>query len=158
MKYFTISANKMFDMSLSMLGIIYYKGKYVKKNINKAIHYFTLAANQNDPTAQCFLGLINYEGKYVKQNIDKAIYYFTFASNQDRTDSQSSLGIIYYKKNDIDKSIKYFKMAAEKFDKFQIINLDVFILITNMYLVTSKRLFTIIQMHHRFIVNLQKII
>ena len=44
------------------LGIIYSIGRYIKQDINKAIHYFSLAANQNLSEAQFNLGLIYNEG------------------------------------------------------------------------------------------------
>ena len=55
--------------------MIYYDGKYVKQDINKAIHYYTLASNQNYSEAQYQLGLI-----YYPNNLKKSINYIMLAS------------------------------------------------------------------------------
>ena len=64
-----------------ILGIIYYEGKYVKRDIDKSIQLLTLAADQNYPDAQLFLGYIYFTGKFVTSDISKSIYYFTQAAN-----------------------------------------------------------------------------
>ena len=88
------------------IGKIYYEGKYVTRNINKAIHYYSLAANQNHPNAQFNLGTIYYKGEYVTQNINKAIQYFTLAANHSIPEEQFVLGIIYFLGEHIKQGIK----------------------------------------------------
>lgn len=43
------------------LGLINYDNRYIKRNLEKAIHYFQLAADQNNIMSQFFLGEINYK-------------------------------------------------------------------------------------------------
>ncbi|KAK8843898.1 hypothetical protein M9Y10_024980 [Tritrichomonas musculus] len=107
-----------FNLGLFNLGDIYYGGKYVQRDITKAIHYFSLAANQNNPDAQFSLGFIYYKGEYVKRDINKAIHYFTLAANQNDPAAQFCLGFIYYfskyVQKDITKGIHYLSLAANK--------------------------------------------
>ena len=62
------------------IGFIYYEGKYVTRDINKAIHYFTLAANHSIPEAQFVLGIIHFLGEHIKQDIKKGLYCIMLAS------------------------------------------------------------------------------
>ena len=52
-------------------------GKYISRDINKAIYYFTLSSNHNNSYAQFYLGEIYYKGKYISRDINKAIHYLT---------------------------------------------------------------------------------
>ena len=57
-------------MAQTNLGNIYYKGEYISRDINKAIHYLTLAANQNVVNAQFSLGNI-----YNEESMSINIFY-----------------------------------------------------------------------------------
>ena len=99
------------------LGSIYLNGKYVVRDINKAIHYYSLAADQSTPQAEFNLGVIYLNGKYVVRDINKAIHYFSLASNQNYPEAQFNLGIIYYIGEYIKQDIKkgrYYIMLASK--------------------------------------------
>lgn len=100
--------------ALFALGFIYFEGKVIQRNINKAINFLTLAANQNHPSPQCLLGIIYYEGSYVARDTTRAIYYLTHAVNNDNPIAQYLLGVIYYEneyvKPDISKSIHYLSL------------------------------------------------
>lgn len=100
------------------LGALYYEGKHIRKNINKALHYLSLATEQNEPHALTQMGFIYMEGEYINQDINKAINYFIFASKNNNDKAQSTLGVMYqfgYKVDrDIEKAIEYYKMAAKK--------------------------------------------
>ena len=61
------------------IGLIYYFGKYVERDIKKAIYYLNLSSNQKNDIAQYYLGLIYYNADFISRDIDKAIYYFTFS-------------------------------------------------------------------------------
>ena len=71
-----------------MLGNIFYEGKLVKRDINKAIKYFILASNQNSKTAQLSFGLIYLEGQYISRDINRSIHYFSLTSNQNDLHAQ----------------------------------------------------------------------
>ena len=100
------------------LGLIYYYGKYVPRDIKKAIQYFSLVAEQRMPAANYNLGVIYYTGQYVPFNIEMAIHYFKLAAKQKDIESQYTLGLIYYEgryvTRDIYKAIHYYKLAADQ--------------------------------------------
>ena len=52
------------NMTIFILGLIYFEGRYVQKDIRKCIHYFKLASDQNYSNAQNFLGFIYSDKKY----------------------------------------------------------------------------------------------
>ena len=98
------------------LGYIYYEGKYVDQNIDKAINYLSLAAKQNDSISQFKLGVIYEEGKYIKQDINKAIHYYSLAADKNHPMAVYYLGLIYeegkYLISNINKAISYYLRAA----------------------------------------------
>ena len=100
------------------LCIIYFEGKYIKRDIDKSIHNLLLAENQNHPQTQFYLSLIYYKYKYGENSINKAIHYFSLAANQNHPDAQCNLCIIYhvgkYVKGDINKAIHYYSLAAKQ--------------------------------------------
>ncbi|KAK8881199.1 hypothetical protein M9Y10_003931 [Tritrichomonas musculus] len=116
--YYSLAANQNDSNAQNKLGVIYYDGIYVTRDINKAIHYFTLAANQNDSKAQFNLGVIYYNGIYVTRDINKAIHYYSLAANQNHSNAQFNLGVIYYEgiyvTRDINKAIHYYSLAADQ--------------------------------------------
>ncbi|KAK8870179.1 hypothetical protein M9Y10_008056 [Tritrichomonas musculus] len=116
-EFFKKAAELNFLQSQFILGTIYYKGEYVKRDINQSIKYYSLAAKQNNPDAINELGAIYSEGKFIKVDINKAITYFQQASDLGYSISQYNLGIIYlygkYVNADINKAIHFFALAAK---------------------------------------------
>lgn len=66
------------------LGVIYYEGKFVPRDVDKAIHFYSLAADLNDAKAALDLGNIYNEGKFVTRDVEKAKHYFSLAENQNK--------------------------------------------------------------------------
>ena len=122
-KYFILAANLGHSVAQNNLGIFYLDGKYVQRDIKRAILYFELSAKQNNLNSIYRLGMIYYE----RRDIDKAIYYFTQAANQNHSNSLYQLGIIYsdniYKPVDIMKAINYFRQAANQNDNLAFLKL-----------------------------------
>lgn len=74
-KYYETGSSNRDLTCLLNLGILYFDGIKVTKNVNKALNYFELAAGQNHPIAFYMLGLCNY--KYF--DFKKALSYFLIA-------------------------------------------------------------------------------
>jgi TPR repeat protein len=98
------------------LGVMYYKGKGIKKNYKKGYKWFLKSANRNTLTndyTKFTLGLINYAGIGVKQNYQKAIKWFKKMS--DFYSIKYILGQMYFYgigvKKDYKKAAEYFKYA-----------------------------------------------
>ena len=75
------------------LGTIFYEGKNVSKDLQKAIHYLSLASVHKHVKAQCNLGIIYYNEMH---DINNAIHYLSLASDQKHSQAQLKLGVLYY--------------------------------------------------------------
>ena len=97
------------------LGVIYYEGKYVTRDINKAIYYYSLSSNQNIAEAQFYLGFIYYFEQYY-QDIKKGIYYIMLASINGCREANFAHGFLLHKgkevKRDMSAAIHYYKEAS----------------------------------------------
>ncbi|WP_334090510.1 tetratricopeptide repeat protein, partial [Helicobacter typhlonius] len=82
-----------------ILGVLYYEGKGVKQNYNKARELFEKVCELGDEGALgCMsLGQLYYEGKGVKQDYIKAIEYTTKSCNMGEIGSCYNLGLLYGK-------------------------------------------------------------
>ncbi|OHT05465.1 hypothetical protein TRFO_26815 [Tritrichomonas foetus] len=78
-------------MALNNLGVIYYKGEFVKRDVSKAILYFENAGKKNNTDAQFNLGLLYEKGEYVERDIPRAKHYFELAANQKHSMAQERL-------------------------------------------------------------------
>ena len=92
-------------------------GKYITRDINKAIYYYSLAANHGYPDAQYNLGLIYYLGKYsIKRDIKKGQSYIMLASINGNRDANFAHGYLHHEgksvKKDIEKAIHFYKEAS----------------------------------------------
>lgn len=99
-----------------LLGKIFSKKIFTKKDTNKAVYYLTLAANQNYSNAQYLLGKIYSKGISIQRNIEKAIELLKLSSEQNNPLAQYLLGKIYIKGEYIttnyDEAIKYLTDSA----------------------------------------------
>jgi uncharacterized protein len=64
------------------LGIMYYHGEGVAKDIDKALHWFQMAAEQEDADAQYNLGLMHGKGEGTGKDHRKSIQWFKKAADQ----------------------------------------------------------------------------
>ncbi|MFW2172085.1 tetratricopeptide repeat protein [Acinetobacter guillouiae] len=69
-----------FTPSITELGVIYYDGTLVEKDLQKAFEYFKRSALKNDPLAQNNLGWMYEHGEGTERNIEKAEYWYRIAS------------------------------------------------------------------------------
>ena len=115
--YLQSSAKLNFATAQNQLGILYYQGIFFKQDINKSIYYFELAAQKNDPNAQRNLGIIYL----THNNIIEGLKYLHYSATNNDRESQSILGDLYfegkYVKQDIQKSISFYKSTASFYDQ-----------------------------------------
>lgn len=72
-----------FTPSITELGVTYYDGFFVKKDLKKAFEYFERAALRNDPLAQNNLGWMYEHGEGAESNREKAEYWYKIAVEND---------------------------------------------------------------------------
>ena len=95
------------------LGLIYYKGKGVPKDMAKSIHYLTLAANKNYSDAQVSLAIIYLYDTKNKNDTKKAIHYLTLASKNNHPLGQFLLGRYYFNQGYINKGKRYLNYSSQ---------------------------------------------
>jgi hypothetical protein len=79
----------------SMLGLLYYHGQGVPRDLSEALRWFRAAADQDDPTALFYLGVMFAEGQGVPQDNAEAARWFHRAADLGEARAQYSLGLLY---------------------------------------------------------------
>ncbi len=100
------------------LGKLYYSGKKVEENIEKARKHFMVAAKKNNKMAQCYLGDIYYWGRGGKKDYVEAHKWYIEAFSKGVVNAAKQLGFMYFNGEGVnqclDEAYKYFKYAADK--------------------------------------------
>jgi hypothetical protein len=96
------------------LGLMYYKGKEIERNIEKSIHWLEKACKNENTTAMYYLGCIN---QFIKKNYVEAAKLYEKAANRGQVDAQRALGDLYLSGKGVQgepkKSLYWFTLAAE---------------------------------------------
>jgi|GEM_PF-4531147 len=105
--------------ALNTLGILYYYGYEVPKDLNKSYQNIEKAAKNNHVSAMVNLGRIYQFGQGVEINCEEAKVWYNKAIEHEDMRAYFSLGNLYYRgcgeiKEDDVKALKYFKLAAAK--------------------------------------------
>ena len=100
------------------LGVMYEKGKGVKKNLKKAKTWFQFAAEQGAVKAQYKLGLMYGKGKGVAKDYSKAIKWWNLAADQGNGKAQVNLGWMYEMgkgvPKDVQKAANWYQLASNQ--------------------------------------------
>jgi uncharacterized protein len=102
------------------LGLMYYEGKGVTKDLEKAFHWFKKAAEQGDIKAQYHLGSCYELGLGVTKDLEKAFHWFKKAAEQGHARAQLIIGSWYIHGNGVTKNdnqaLYWIEKAAEQGD------------------------------------------
>ena len=115
-KYYKVAADHNQPVGLESLGMAYYHGRGVPRNIDKA---FTLVkkAAEKDPNAKLSLAIFYVETEQYK-NYEEAIKIYTEFANAGNTLAQQNLGYMHMvgqgTKVDYDEAMKYFNLVYQK--------------------------------------------
>jgi TPR repeat protein len=82
--------------ALKNLGVLYFQGKHVGKDLTKAIYWFEKSSNENVTDSMAFLGDIYIDETSEIYSPAKAIYWLERAAKLEDLDAQYNLGVIYY--------------------------------------------------------------
>jgi TPR repeat protein len=100
------------------LGVMYEKGRGVKKDETEAVKWFQKAADQGNAPAQFNLGFMYKTGRGVKKDETEAVKWFQKAADQGVAAAQFNLGVTYEKgygvKKDETEAVKWFQKAADQ--------------------------------------------
>ncbi len=106
--------------SQNNLGVCYYYGYGVSKNLEEAIKWFRKAAKQGCVEAQSVLGSCYYNGYGIPQDLEKAVKWFSKAAEQGNAHAEYMLAICYYNGYGVSQNLKdaviWFRKAAEQWD------------------------------------------
>ncbi len=104
--------------SQTALGVCYYFGHGVEKNLQEFFNWTYKAAQQNFAPAQRNLGACYYEGFGVEKSLTQAIDWFRKAAEQGDSEAQRNLGLCYKYgdgvSKDSAKAVSWFQKAAEQ--------------------------------------------
>eukprot|EP00271_Cylindrocystis_brebissonii_P011646 TRINITY_DN29544_c0_g1_i1.p1 TRINITY_DN29544_c0_g1~~TRINITY_DN29544_c0_g1_i1.p1 ORF type:complete len:338 (-),score=47.55 TRINITY_DN29544_c0_g1_i1:317-1213(-) len=81
------------DEAACYLGILYFEGKGVPRNREKAVELFRQAAEAKIALAQYKLGFCLYQGKGIQQDLKEAVSWFMMAAHQGHADAQRMVGL-----------------------------------------------------------------
>lgn len=99
------------------LGVMYFKGESVPKDLTKAAEWYRKAAEKNHIKAQYNLGILYQD----KEDFSSAVYWFGKAAEQGHSKAQTNLGTLYYYgvgvTQNLDKAMDLFTKAAAKGDE-----------------------------------------
>ncbi|KAK8843791.1 hypothetical protein M9Y10_024864 [Tritrichomonas musculus] len=112
--YWELAAKNRNSKAMCSLGIFYFDGYYVERDINKAIQYLKNASNLNEKMAKNNLGIIYKNGFNGKKNISLAIEYFREGIKlYDEYSILNYAKILYFDKDkqDLKKSIELLESA-----------------------------------------------
>ena len=69
------------DTTSTGLGLLYFMGNGVEKNISKAVEMFEVSDEQNEPMGIYYLGQLYEVGKGVEKDVSKAKKYYEKAAD-----------------------------------------------------------------------------
>ncbi|OHS96916.1 hypothetical protein TRFO_02031 [Tritrichomonas foetus] len=117
-KYINLSYQLGYQQSSSVLGLLYFNGEGIDKNINQALKLFNESVENNDSFGINCLGYCFYTGIGQLTNIRNAVQFFKIAADRGEPSALSNYGVTLFhgrgSEYNIQLAIKYFQMAAEK--------------------------------------------
>lgn len=100
------------------LASMYYQGKGVKRDLDRAVQLFLQAATKDFVPSLANLGLMYHRGDGVKQDLEKALSFYRKAAQKGDLQSAFNLGQMYRKGEgvaaDNTEALRYYRLAAER--------------------------------------------
>jgi len=105
------------DLELAR-GVLYYHGKGVSQDFDRAAMWFRKAADKGIAAAQYYLGLQYYDGLGVRQSYVRAAAWYQMAAKQGYAPAPNNFGLLYELGDgvprDLSLAAKWFRKAAEQ--------------------------------------------
>lgn len=102
----------------NQLGDLYYFGRGIPQDYNKASSWFLKSANQGNAEAQYNIGYCYLNGQGVDKNIDRGVAWYRQSANQNYSVAQNALGECYEKGIgvvvDYNEAVLLFRKSAEQ--------------------------------------------
>jgi serine/threonine protein kinase len=108
------------------LGWASYRGKFVKRDLKKAVDYFSRAAIQKNVQAEVQLGNMYFMGDGVSSDFNEAVRHYFSAASMGNSIAMYALGLAYLEGagvvKDKEEARSWFKKAVEKKDNPEVVN------------------------------------
>ncbi len=103
--------------ALFEVGMRYYSGRGVAKDMEMSASYFSRAAHAGLPKAQLYTAKLYMKGVGVPKNVEKAIHYFQQAADAGDIEACHQLAMIYQSSKlgytDVKKAVNYLEQARQ---------------------------------------------
>jgi len=86
------------------IGLMYYKGEGVKRDMREAASFFHRAADQGHAGAQNNLGLMHVQGSGVPMDYKEAVRWYRMAADQGYDKAQYNLGLLYARGDGVERN------------------------------------------------------
>ena len=100
------------------LGLLYFNGDGVPKDLKQAVSWFTKAAEKGDARAQYYLGNAYVLGEGVSKDLKQGFEWYSKAAEQGIAKAQYNVGLAYYQgqpvTKDLKKAFEWYSKAAEQ--------------------------------------------
>ena len=87
------------------IGMMYFNGLSVPKNLETAAGWYIKAAEEGHPHAQFYLGWMYDHGKGLEKNKELAFKWLEKAAKQGHPRAQNNVGVMYYKGEGVKKDL-----------------------------------------------------
>ena len=108
----------------TLLGLLYYGGRGVPRDYNKALMWFRRAAEGGSAAAKFQIGYMYFEGNGVPQNYVEAAQWYQKAAEQGDPNAQYHLGFMYARGDGVPrdnvKAHMWFNLAAGNFNAAEV--------------------------------------
>jgi SH3-like domain-containing protein len=99
------------------LGVAYFTGEGVSRDLNDSMKWFEKAANSGNVQAMFNLGAAYWEGKGTRQSYAEAVRWWGKSAAAGQSSAQYNLGLAYYlgkgAEQDLDKALQWIRQSAE---------------------------------------------
>jgi TPR repeat protein/serine/threonine protein kinase len=99
------------------LGVCYYNGSGVDKDMAKAVELYQKAADLGHANAMRKLGYCYYNGSGVEKDVEKAVELYQKAADLGNADAMYNLGLCYFYgsgvEQNVEKAVELYQMAAD---------------------------------------------
>ncbi|SVB45789.1 uncharacterized protein METZ01_LOCUS198643, partial [marine metagenome] len=99
------------------LGVAYFKGEGVSRDLNDSMKWFEQAANSGNVQAMFNLGAAYWEGNGTRQSYAEAVEWWEKSAAAGQSAAQYNLGLAYYlgkgAEQDLDQALKWIRQSAE---------------------------------------------
>jgi len=100
------------------IGLMYYKGEGVKRDMREAASFFHKAADQGHAGAQNNLGLMHAQESGVSRDYREAVRWYRMAAEQGYDKAQFNLGLLYARGDGVERNrreaIRWLALSARQ--------------------------------------------